>query len=174
MPPPKQLDEAWCNWIAGEWRGTAEGAVGKGRHWMKVEVALDGQFLLTRYRSSITEMTEQHIRFMKEKMNLSDKEIEKIRDSVFEELGLQTLDPETGDILAYSFDSWRTILTGRGSREGNREVIRFSDPNASCVRVTDMVSRDKLIINQEWVLPDGEVMVEKGEMTRIENGEDSM
>jgi hypothetical protein len=167
MGLPERLDAAWCRWITGEWEGPAEGAVGRGRHRMKVEPALGGQFLLTTYRSTIDEMTDDHVRFAKDKLGLSDADLERVRGGTFEELGLQTLDPSTGDIVAYVFDSWRSMLTGTGRREGDREVITFTGPDAAARRVLEKVGDDRLVMTQEWTLPDGTVMVEKGEMTRV-------
>ena len=53
--PPRALDNKWSKWLVGEWEGTSVSVVGNGKDWMKVEKALDGQFLILRYERQITE-----------------------------------------------------------------------------------------------------------------------
>jgi hypothetical protein len=48
----------------------------------------------------------------------------------------------------------------------------FSGPQASGVRVTERVNDDRMTIRQEWTLPDGGVMVERGEMIRTKKTAD--
>ena len=167
MSLPEQLNSDWSSWMTGEWIGTGEGAVGKGQHLMTVELGLGGQFLLTRYTSKIIEMSDEHISYMKDKMNMSEEDIKRIHDSSFEELGIETMISGSDEIVVHVFDSWRTILRGTGTWDGHKETIRFNGDNASGVRTIERVSQDKMFITQEWDMPDGSVMVETGELRRV-------
>ena len=166
MSLPDQLNSDWSNWMTGEWIGTGEGAVGMAEHLMTVELGLGGQFLLSRYTSKIIEMSDEHIRYMKNKMNFSAEEIKKIHDSSFEELGIATMTSDSDEIVVHVFDSWRTILRGTGTWDGHKETIHFNGDNASGVRTIERVSQDTMFITQEWDMPDGNIMIETGELRR--------
>lgn len=167
MALPAQLESDWSSWLIGEWIGTGEGAAGKGQHLMTVELGLGGQFLLMKYISRITEMSDDHIRYMKENMDLSDNDIEKIHHCTFEELGIATMLADSNEIVVHVFDSWRTILSGKGSWDGHKETIRFSGEDTSGVRVIERVNPNQMFITQEWNMPNGSVMVETGELKRV-------
>lgn len=167
MSLPAQLDSDWSSWLIGEWIGTGEGAVGKAQHLMTIELGLGGQFLLLKYISKITEMSDDHIRYMKKHMDLSDEDIEQIHHSTFEELGIETMLADSNEIIVHVFDSWRTILHGNGSWDGHKETIHFSGENTSGVRVIERVNQNQMFITQEWEMPNGSIMVETGELKRV-------
>jgi len=169
MGLPDQLDSDWSGWMIGEWIGTGEGAVGKGQHLMTVELGLGGQFLLTKYISKLSEMSDENISYMKDKMHFSEADIERIHHTKFEELGIATMLPGSDEIVVHIFDSWRTILTGKGTWDGHKETIRFTGENASGVRVIERVNHNHMFITQEWNMQDGSVMVETGELKRVGN-----
>ncbi len=167
MALPTPLESDWSSWLIGEWIGTGEGAVGKGQHLMTVEPGLRGQFLFFKYISKITEMSDDHIRYMKEHMNLSDDDIDQIHHSTFEELGIETMLADSNEIVVHIFDSWRTILSGKGSWDGHKETIHFSGEGTSGVRVIERINQNQMFITQEWSMPNGSVMVETGELKRV-------
>lgn len=167
---PKPLDDDWSKWIVGEWEGSGESDAGTGRGWVKIEFDLNEQFLIMKGEGEITELTAEQIQYLKDTMHASDGDIERFRSSTFKELQIHTIDPKTGEVIGYLFDSLRCIAEGRGRREGNKEIIEWewkcSGQEASSVRITEKVSDDKLIITEKYTLPDGSTMEDKGEMTR--------
>ena len=167
MALPDRLDTDWSRWFTGEWIGTGEGAVGKAQHLMTVELGLGGQFLLMHYSSKITEMSDEHVRYMKQKMHLSDADIEKVRHSTYEELGVETMLVGSAEIHVHIFDSWRSILRGKGDWDGHRETVHFNGENGRGKRVIERVDEDKMFITQEWYMPDNSIMIETGELRRV-------
>ena len=167
MGLPDQLKSEWSSWLIGEWIGSGEGAVGKAEHLMTIELGIGGQFLVTKYTSHIYEMSDEHIRYMKDRMNFSEDDIHKIRESKFEELAVKTIHPETNEIVEHVFDSWRTILGGKGTWNGHKETMHFNSDNASGIRVIERVNQDRMYITQEWNMPDGSVMLETGDLKRV-------
>jgi hypothetical protein len=167
---PKPLDDNWSKWLVGEWEGSGESDTGKGKGWTKVELGLNGQFLIYKGEAEITEMTAENIQYLKQTMHATDEEIEKFRGSTFRELQIHTIDPKTGEVIGYLFDSLRCMAKGRGKREGNKEIMEWkwsgSGQGASSIRITEKVGDDKLIITEKIIMPDGSVMEDKGEMTR--------
>jgi hypothetical protein len=167
---PKPLDDNWSKWLVGEWEGSGESDTGKGKGWTKVELGLNGQFLIYKGEAEITEMTAENIQYLKQTMHATDEEIKKFRGSTFKELQIHTIDPKTGEVIGYLFDSLRCMAKGRGKREGNKEIMEWkwsgSGQGASSIRITEKVGDDKLIITEKITMPDGSVMEDKGEMTR--------
>lgn len=166
MAPPEPLDDNWSKWIVGEWEGWSESAMGKAKDWMKVELGLDNQFLITKYKSKMTEMTAEQMQNIKKAMNMSNEEIEKMQSSGFKGLGIQTIDPTNGEIVGHWFDSWRNMSKGKGKLEGNKEIMEWSGEMGSGTRITEKVSDNKLVVTEKWTMPDGSVMEGKSEMTR--------
>ena len=167
MSLPEPLNTDWSSWLIGEWIGMGEGAIGKAEHLMTFELGLDGQFLLYKYVSRITEMSEDHIHYLKDKLHLSDANIQRVRDTGFEELGIETLLPDSNEIVVHVFDSWRTILQGKGSWDGHKETVHFVNDKISGKRIIERVRHDKMYISQEWNMPDGSIMTETGEFKRV-------
>jgi hypothetical protein len=172
---PKSLDDEWSKWIIGEWEGVVKSDIGKHKDWVKgkgrrtIGAGLNGQFLMVRGRAEITQLSGEYIQHLKETMHATDKDIEKIRSSIFEDLEVYTIDPKTGETVGYLFDCLRCIAEGRGKREGNKETMKWEWSAAgqgSSVRITEKVSDDKFIITEKYTMPDGSIMVDKAEMTR--------
>jgi len=44
---PKPLDDEWGKWLVGEWEGSVESDAGTGKIRMKIELDLNGQFLIS-------------------------------------------------------------------------------------------------------------------------------
>ena len=163
---PKPLDDDWTRWIVGEWEGSGESDAGKGKFRVKAELDLNGQFLIMKGQAEITEISSE---YLKDTMNATDEELEKFQGSVFKSLQLYTIDPKTGEIIGYLFDSLRCIATGRGKRDGNKEIMEWQwsgNGQGTSIGITEKVDNDKLIFTEKYTLPDGSIMEDKGQMTR--------
>jgi len=122
---PKPLDDDWFKWLVGQWEGPVESDVGTGKTRMKIEFGLNGQFLIMKSEAEITEITDKQRQYLIETLHASDEEIEKDWNSSFKELYIQTIDPKTGERIAYCFDSMRLYGQGRGRLEGNKEIMEW-------------------------------------------------
>jgi len=166
---PKPIDDDWSKWLVGEWEGSGESDAGKGKGWEQIELGLNGQFLIMKGEAEITQITPEQIQYLKETLHASDEEIEKFQSSTFKSLEIHTIDPKTGEIIGYLFDSLRCIAKGRGKRQGNKEIMEWEwsgSGQGTSIRITEKVSDNKLIITEKYTLPDGSIMEDKGEMTR--------
>jgi len=166
---PKPIDDDWSKWLAGEWEGSGESDAGKGKGWVQIELGLNGQFLIMKGEAEITQITPEQIQYLKETLHASDEEIERFQSSTFKSLEIHTIDPKTGEIIGYLFDSLRCIAIGTGKREGNKEVMEWQwsgSGQGTSIRITEKVSDDKLIMTEKYILPDGSILEDKGEMTR--------
>jgi hypothetical protein len=166
---PKPLDDDWSRWIVGEWEGSGESDAGKGKGWVQIELGLNEQFLIMKGEAEITEITDEQKRYLKETLHASDEDIEKFQSSTFKSLEIHTIDPKTGEIIGYLFDSLRCIAKGTGKREGNKEIMGWEWSGAgqgTSIRITEKASDNKLIITEKYTLPDGSIMEDRGEMTR--------
>jgi hypothetical protein len=184
---PKPLDDDWSKWLVGEWKVVSgesdwltdeSGSTVKidvdvdeeGTNAFKVEFGLNGQFLIMRGHGEIGEMTDEQIQQLKETTNASDEDIERFLSMPFKELQIHTIDPKTGEVIGYLFDSLRCIAEGRGRRQGNKEIIEWkwsgTAQGATSVRIIEKISNNKFTINHKYTLPDGSKMEDKGEMTR--------
>ena len=168
-PPPLAGD--WTDWIVGEWEGRGEGSAGKGRGRTRFELALGGQFLIGRGEAEITGLDPE---YLKKHMHATDEEIERFRRSGYEVLEIYTLDPKTGEVIAYLFDSLRCLASGRGRRDGAREIVHWEwRTGQRSTRITERVSVDEMRIVERTPNPDGSVMEDKGVMTRVARREGS-
>jgi hypothetical protein len=175
LATPKSLNDDWSKWLVGEWEGLDESDMGKfkdwvkGKGWMKIELCLNGQFLIMKGRSEITELSQEYIRYLKETAHASDGDIEKIRGSTFESLEFRTINPKTGEVIGYLFDSLRCIAKGKGKREANKEIMQWEWSGAgqgTSIRITEKAGDNKFTITEKYTLPDGSIMEDKREMTR--------
>ncbi|MHC4791140.1 MAG: hypothetical protein ACYS8Y_06850, partial [Planctomycetota bacterium] len=102
--------------------------------------------------------------------NASDEEIKRFLSMPFKELQIRTIDPKTGEVIGYLFDSQRCIAEGRGKRQGNKEIIEWewsgTGQGATSVRIIEKINDNKFTLNHKYILPDGNKMEEKIEMTR--------
>jgi len=166
---PEPLDDEWSKWLVGEWEGSAESDVGTGKIWTKIELGLNGQFLIMKSECKITEITDEQRQYLRETLHASDEEIEKSQSSTFKELQIHTIDPKTGEVVGYLFDSMRCVATGKGKREGNKEIMEWkwsvTAQGATSVRIIEKISNNKFTLNHKYTLPDGNKMEDKIEMT---------
>jgi hypothetical protein len=136
---------------------------------MNIELALNGQFLVRKGQAQIISLSDEYVKYLKENMHQSDSDIEKMRNSTFESMEVYTIDPRTGEITGYLFDSLRCIAKGTGRREGNKEIINWvwsGQGQGSSTRVTEKISDDKFISTEKYTMPDGSAMQDKAEMSR--------
>ncbi|MCJ7728323.1 MAG: hypothetical protein MUO27_00325 [Sedimentisphaerales bacterium] len=179
LEPPKALDDEWSKWLVGDWQGTAKSDFGQHKDWvkgkcrLKIELDLNGQFLVRKGQAEIIQMSDEYLRHLKGTMHLSDSEIDKIRSSTFESMEVYTIDPNSGETVGYLFDSLRCIAKGTGKREGNKEIINWVwsvQGQGSSIRITEKISEDKFITTEKYKMPDGGIMEDKAEMTRSKKG----
>jgi hypothetical protein len=162
---PKPLDDEWTKWIIGEWEGAGDSTAGKGMGRTKIELGLNGQFLIFTGKANITEINAE---YLKKNMHASDEEIQRFKNSPYKALEIYTVDQKSGDIVGYLFDSLRCTAHGRGKREANKEIIDWQWTNGhKSTRITEKISDDKMAVIERTPMPDGSIMEDKGEMTRI-------
>jgi len=177
LTPPKQvLDDDWNKWLMGDWESSAESDLGpfinwvKGRGHMHVEPAVGGQFLMIKMTGQTTELSQEYVQHLRQTQHTAEQDIDRLRNLPFESLEIRTIHPETGEIAACLFDSWRCMATGTGTRTGGREVITWEWSVAgrgTSVRTTNRVGGDRLNITERYTLPDGVVMEDRVQMTRV-------
>jgi len=163
---PNPLDDEWSKWIVGEWKGSAEIGGAKSNAWTKIELGLNGQFLIMKWEN---EITYEQIQQLKEIMPAPDEDMEGFLSSSFKELEIRTIDTKTGELTGYLFDSLRCIAKGTGRWEGNQEIMEWQwsgQGQGTSIRTTKKVGDDKFIVTQKYTLPDGSIMEDSAEMTR--------
>jgi hypothetical protein len=162
---PNALDDEWTRWIVGQWEGAGESTAGKGKGRTTIELGLNGQFLIMTSEADITELNSE---YLKKNMYATDEEIERFRSMPFRGLEIHTLDRKTGEPVGYMFDSLRCIAEGTGKREGNKETMdwKWSTGHKS-TRITEKKGQDKMLVIERTAMPDGSIMEDRGEMTRI-------
>jgi len=114
-------------------------------------------------------MPPEQIQYLKEHNGATDESIERFRSAPFRELELYTVDPKTGEIIGYLFDSLRCVAEGRGKRQANKEIIDWQWSvcgHGTSTRVTERVSDNEWTITEKSTLPDGTVTEGSGRMTR--------
>jgi hypothetical protein len=168
MAPPNALDDDWSKWIVGEWEGKTETPMGKHQDWMKIELGLDNQFIMMKYKSKMAEMTPEQMTAMKETMNMSDEGMAKMKDMVYKGLGIETVNPATGEVIGYWFDSWRGVYKGTGKREGNKTTMNWEGPMGSSTRTVEKVDENKMVMTFTETMPNGKVIEGRSEFTRKE------
>ncbi len=163
---PTPLDDDWTKWIVGQWEGSGESDAGKGKGLIKIELDLNGQFLIMHGDFQLTEVNPEYI---KKTMHASNEEIEQFRGSPYKSMQLYSVDPKTGEILGYLFDSLRCVAIGKGKRRGNKEIIEWqwsAQGVGTSIRTTEKVNNDKVIISEKYTLPNGNTMNDRWEMIR--------
>lgn len=175
LTPPKTPDDQWSHWLVGEWASSGESDIGQFKSWVKgrgrmtAEVGLGGQFLILKMEGHATEISAEYLQYLRQTQHASEEDIKRLQDLPFEHLELQTIDPKTGDIVAYMFDSWRCVAKGTGKREGSRQVLQWEWSVAgqgTSVRTTDRINNDRLMLVERYALPDGGIMEDRTQMTR--------
>ena len=161
---PKPLDDEWFKWLVGEWEGWVGLGTAKSKGWMKAELDLNGQFLITKHEHKVT---DEIIQELKKIMHISDEDAKKFQSTTFKYLEISTIDPKNGEIITYLFDSLRCIAKGAGKCEGNKEVIEWewsASGQGTSIRITEKVSDDKFITTEKYTMPS--VWEDKREMAR--------
>ncbi|MFX0203960.1 MAG: hypothetical protein ACFFCW_48300 [Candidatus Hodarchaeota archaeon] len=167
---PKPLADEWSKWLVGQWEGSFESDVGTGKIRTKIEFGLNGQFLIMKSEAEITEITDKQRQYLKETLYASDEYIEKFQNWIFEELQIHTIDPKTGERIAYFYDSQRCIATGKGKLKGNKEIMEWVwsviAQGTTSLSIIEKINDNKIVLNHKYTLPDGNKMEAKTEMTR--------
>ena len=167
---PKPLDDDWSKWLVGEWKGTVGLAGVKSEAWRKIELGLNGQFLITKHEHKIT---NEEIQGLKKITHISDEDVKKYQSLPFKYLEIWTIDPKNGEVIGYFFDSLRRVAQGKGKLQGNKEIVEWQwfaqgQPAFSNISITERVSDDRFITTKKYTLPDGSTMEGRVEMTRKE------
>ena len=164
---PKPLNDEWSKWLVGEWEGTVGLGEMNSEAWRKVELGLNGQFLITKHEHKVT---NEEIQELKKIMHISDEDAKKYQSLPFKHLEIYTIDLKNGEVIGYLFDSMRCVAEGKGKREGNKEIMEWQwfaqGQGASSIRIMEKVSDDRFITTEKYILPDGSTMEGKMEMTR--------
>lgn len=184
---PKPLDDEWSKWLIGKWqvtRGQSDFLGGEmeglgesneeGASGFTIESGLNGQFFIWKSWAKSGEMTDEQKKQMKDALkeatNASDEDLERFLSMPYEELQIHTIDPKTGEVIGYLFDSQRCIAEGRGRRQGNKETIEWkwsvTGQGASSVSIIEKISDNKFTINVKYILPNDKKMEDKIEMIR--------
>jgi hypothetical protein len=172
---PERLDDEWSRWLVGEWESTAESDLAgfkcwvKGQGRVKAELGVGGQFLVVTKQGEVAQISDEYLQYLRRDKHTPEQEIEKLRQMKFAEVDYRTIDPRTGAIFAYLFDSWRCVATGTGTCDGKREVIEWkwsAGGQGTSVRTTERVSQDKFIVTEKYTLPDGGTMEDRAQMVR--------
>jgi len=184
---PEPLDDEWSKWLVGEWKPASgesdwltdeSGSRVKidvneeGTGGIKVEFGLNGQFLIM--RGSSGELTDEQKKLfmetLKKKRNVSDENIERFLSMPYKSLEIYTIDPKTGEVIGYMFDSQRCIAEGRGRRQGNKEIIEWewygTGQGATSVSIIEKINDNRFALNHKYILSDGRKMEDKAEFTR--------
>ncbi len=176
LTPPKSLDDEWSRWLIGEWKSTAESDLPGFKCWvkgtgrMKAELAVGGQFLVVTKQGHVARISNEYLQHLRRDMHAPEEEIEKLRNMKFAEVDYRTIDPRTGAIVAYLFDSWRCVATGAGTCDGRREVIEWkwsAGGQGTSVRTTERIDQDRFIVTEKYTLPDGGIMEDRAQMVRM-------
>lgn len=166
MMPPKPLNDDLCAWMVGEWEGWSTSPMGKTKDWMKVDWALDKQFLLFHYTGQTVEMTDEQKKKAMETWGMSKEDIEKMMKMLYKGMGPVTVNPATGEFMGYWFDNWRGMYKGTGKREGNKMTMSWEGPMGTELRTTEKVNDDKMVVTFKSTDPKGNVTEGKSELTR--------
>jgi hypothetical protein len=175
LVPPKPLDDEWSRWLIGEWESSGESDLPGFKSWVKgtgrvkAELGVGGQFLVMTKQGEVAQLSDEYVQYLRQSMRSSEDQIEKLRAMKFAEVDYRTIDPRTGGIVAYLFDSWRCVATGTGTCDGNKEVIEWkwsAGGQGTSVRTTERVSEDKFIVTEKYTLPDGGTMEDRAQMVR--------
>ncbi len=147
MMPPQPLNNAMLNWLVGEWEGTTETNMGKSEDWMKIEKGLDGQFLLMHYKGKNTEVKDEAMKSMKEQMHMTDEQINEMMQKPYMGMGVITLNPKSGELMGYWFDSYRDVSKGTGTVEAAKSMMTWTSPAMGTMsRTTEKLGPDKMKI----------------------------
>ncbi|MHC4258924.1 MAG: hypothetical protein ACYSTF_00720 [Planctomycetota bacterium] len=185
---PEPLDDEWSKWLIGKWEitavhsdlladesdasGESNAEVGGG---YTIEFRLNGQFVIWEKWAEIGEtggMTDEQKKQVKEVLGkyVSDEELERFVSMPYRSLLIQTIDPKTGERIAYCFDSQRLYGQGRGTLEGNKEIMEWEwsgiGRGLTSVSIMEKINDNTFTFSMKYTLPDGNKMEEKIELIR--------
>jgi hypothetical protein len=169
LTPPPGLEDGWSRWLVGEWETSAESDLPGFKCWvkgtgrMKAELGVGGQFLIVTKQGHVAALSEEYLQHLRRNLHTPEDEIGKLRRMKFEEVDFRTLDPRSGQVIAYLFDSWRCVATGSGTCAGDKEVIEWqwsAGGQGTSVRTTERVGAEK------YALADGNTMEDRVQMVR--------
>jgi len=146
MAPPQPLNDSWNQWMVGEWAGTTTTEMGKSEDWMKVELAINNQFVLFHYRSKTVEVAPEMLKQMTRQMKISEEDARKIMMAEYQGMGLSTRDPKTGKLIGYWFDGYRDISHGTGTVEGDKNSMHWKSPMIDMERTTEKIDENTMKI----------------------------
>ncbi len=166
MMPPKALDDDLFTWMVGEWEGWDSSPMGKSQVWMKNEMSLDNQFVVTHYTSKITEMTPEQMKAAAAMYGMPEDQAKSMIGTMYKGMGPTTINPQTGEIVAYWFDSMRGVSTGKGKRDGSKYTVNWEGPTGSAVMVVEKTGDDKMTMTFDQKDPSGNVTHSQSDFTR--------
>ena len=142
MTPSPPLNDDFYNWMIGEWQGTTTSPNGVSQDYMKCEMEVGGQFLVSTYKAA-----------QGAKLLMSG-------------LAIATLDKD-GNEVGYWIDSWRTMSMGQGNRQGNISVMKWSMSGGEYIRTTEKVDQNTMKVTGVMTMPDGKEMKSETVLKRI-------
>ena len=170
---PKPLDDEWSKWLIGKWDITGGDELeGVGESGYTIEFRLNGQFVIWESWAETGGITDEQKKQVKEALGeyVSDEELERFVSMRYRSLLIQTIDPKTGERIAYCFDSQRLYGQGRGRLEGNKEVMEWKwsgiGRGLTSVSIMEKISDNTFTYSMKYTLPNGNKMEEKIEMIR--------
>ncbi len=175
LVPPQGLDDEWSRWLIGAWESAAESDLPgfkcwvKGRGRVQAELGVGGQFLVVTKQGEVAQISDEYLQHLRRNRHAPEEEIEKLHKMKFAEVDYRTIDPRTGAIVAYLFDSWRCVATGTGTCDGTTEVIEWkwsAGGQGTSIRTTERISQDKFIVTEKYTLPGGGTMEDRAQMVR--------
>jgi hypothetical protein len=120
MAPPKPIEDPLWNSLIGDWEGWTEFPNGKSIDKVEFEWELHKQFFKTQVESKQGEME-------------------------FKLTGYTTIDPKTGAMWGYWFDSFRMVYKSTQTQQGNKVTIKWEGGPAPFERSFEKVGDDKLV-----------------------------
>ena len=167
------LDDEWSKWLIGKWEITGGDELeGVGESGYTIEFRLNGQFVIWESWAETGGITDEQKKQVKEALGkyVSDEELERFVSMRYRSLLIQTIDPKTGERIAYCFDSQRLYGQGRGRLEGNKEIMEWEwsgiGRGLTSVSIMEKISDNKFTYSMKYTLPDGSKTEEKLEMIR--------
>lgn len=167
MAPPEPLGGEWNDWMVGEWEGYTQSPMGKSKDWIKVQYALGNQYVKMHYTGENVETNEEMMKQWQEQMNLSDEDMQAMKDMKYEGMGLVTQDPKTGKQIGWWFDNWRGYYTGTEAMSApNKVTMKWEGAMGIETRTTEKVGPNKMVVVFKSSGPMGE-FEGKSELTRV-------
>ena len=168
----KPLDDEWGKWLIGKWEITGGGLEGVSESGYTIEFRLNGQFVIWESWAETGGITDEQKKQVKEALGkyVSDEELERFVSMRYSMLLIQTIDPKTGERIAYCFDSQRLYGQGRGRLEGNKEVMEWKwsgiGRGVTSVNIMEKINDNKFTYSMKYTLPDGNKMEDNVKFTR--------